>query len=66
MEKVLTFLFILLLAVSPLGAATKAELADLNKQAKEKEAQLKKYKAQEASLSKELKNLTKKQKQAAV
>lgn len=64
MEKVLALFLILFLAVSPLGAATKAELADINKQAKEKEAQLKKYKEQEAAISKELKNLTQKQKQA--
>lgn len=63
MEKVLAFLLVLVFAVSPLGAASKEELADLNKQAKEKEAQLKKYKAEEASLSKELKKLTQKQKQ---
>ena len=63
MEKVLTLFVILCFAVLPLGAATKAELADINKQAKEKEAQLKKYKEQESAISKELKNLTKKQKQ---
>lgn len=63
MEKVLALLLVIVFAVSPLGAASKEELADLNKQAKEKEAQLKKYKAEEASLSKELKKLTQKQKQ---
>ncbi len=64
MEKVLVFfLALFMLMAAPLNAASKEELASIERQAKEKEAQLKKYKAREAALSKELKALTQKQKQ---
>lgn len=64
MEKVLiSFLALFMLMAAPLNAASKEELASIERQAKEKEAQLKKYKAREAALSKELKDLTQKQKQ---
>lgn len=63
MEKVLTsFLIFFLAAAVPLNCASKEELASIERQAKEKEAQLKKYKAREAALSKELKALTQQQK----
>ena len=64
MEKVLiSFFALFMLMGAPLNAASKEELAAIERQAKEKEAQLKKYKAREAALSKELKALTQKQKQ---
>ena len=63
MEKVLiSFLALFMLMAAPLNAASKEELASIERQAKEKEAQLKKYKAREAALSNELKALTQKQK----
>lgn len=63
MEKVLvSFVILFLAAAVPLNCASKEELASIERQAKEKEAQLKKYKAREAALSKELKALTQKQK----
>lgn len=65
MEKVLIFLFSLFLLLSgPLNAASKQDLADLQRKAKEKEAELKKYKAQESMISREIQSLSKKEKQA--
>ncbi|MGN0022754.1 MAG: murein hydrolase activator EnvC family protein [Elusimicrobiaceae bacterium] len=63
MEKILISFFVFfLVAAVPLNCASKEELASIERQAREKEAQLKKYKAREAALSNELKALTQKQK----
>jgi len=64
MEKVLIFLFSFFLLVSgPLNAASNQDLADLQRKAKEKEEELKKYKQQESLIAREIQSLTKKEKQ---
>ncbi len=64
MEKVLIFFISFLFIFSgPLCAASKQELADLQRKAKEKEEELKKYRQQENLIAKEIQNLTKKEQQ---
>jgi septal ring factor EnvC (AmiA/AmiB activator) len=66
MEKVLKFALsaFLLLWGQGVFAASQEDLAALERQAREKETQLKKYKEQEARLERELKNLTKQEQEA--
>ncbi|MDR1124123.1 MAG: peptidoglycan DD-metalloendopeptidase family protein [Elusimicrobiota bacterium] len=66
MEKILKLALaaVLLLCGQCIFAASQEDLAALERQAKEKETQLKKYKEQEARLERELKNLTKRERDA--
>ncbi len=64
MEKVLKLLLIILLLPAALYAQNKGELAYIQKQARDKEAQLKKIKQQEQKLAKEIATLTEKEKTA--
>ncbi|MDR0952738.1 MAG: peptidoglycan DD-metalloendopeptidase family protein [Elusimicrobiota bacterium] len=67
MEKVLiVFLSAFVLLAGPLHAASSKDLAEINRQTKEKEEQIKKYKEQEARLAREIKTLTQKEKQAEI
>ena len=63
MEKILTFFLFLFFFVPFSYGASRQDLDRLEKETKQKEAQLKKYKQQEALLQKEVQNLSKKGKQ---
>ncbi|MDR0646652.1 MAG: peptidoglycan DD-metalloendopeptidase family protein [Elusimicrobiota bacterium] len=65
MEKILKVVLIVFLSCAQYGlCATQSELSDIERQAEEKEEQLKKLREQQSALEKELQKLTKKEKNA--
>jgi len=62
MEKVLAFLLSFILIAGPLSAASRQDLAELQRKAKEKEEEMRKYKQQESQIAHEMQTLNTKEK----